>query len=104
MSDASKETDRNTCRNIRSIEFRCLTNTGGPHENTPDHTDNELSAGDEPMRVDHVGGLLVVHIVECVTGVPCHDQADLKKGGEDRGDRENMVDARELLRTHLTPK
>ena len=80
MSDTSKQPNRNTCRNVRRGKIRRLAHSRSPHDHTPNHTHNKLSTGNEPMGVDHVGGLFVVDIVKSIASVPCRDQANLGRG------------------------
>lgn len=51
--------------------------TSTPHNQTPDDTYHQLGSGDEPMGMNHVGGLLVVHIIKSVSGIPADDQKRL---------------------------
>ena len=37
------------------------------------------------MCVDHVGRLLVVHVVQSVASIPCNDQANQLEGGGTTG-------------------
>jgi hypothetical protein len=82
MRQTGHKTNRNAGRDIRRSQVRNLAHTGSPHDATPDDTNDELSTSDEPMGVDHVGGLLVVDIVEGVSCVPGDNEADLRRYGE----------------------
>ena len=64
-------------RDIGSREVGLLAHTSDPHDNTPQHSNKELSARDEPVGVDHVRCLLIVDIVEGIAGVPGYNQANL---------------------------
>ena len=77
VRDAGAKTNGNARGDVRRGELGHLAHARAPHDETPNNADDELSACHEPVSVDHVGRLLVVHIVEGVSGVPGRDQADL---------------------------
>ena len=73
MTKARHESDGDAGGDIGRREVGLLAHPGCPHDDAPQHAHEELSARDEPVGVDHVSRLLVIHIVEGVTGVPGYD-------------------------------
>ena len=70
VGNAGHEADGDAGSDVGGGKIGLLAKAGGPHHDRPDHTDNELSGSDEPMSMDHVGSLLVVHIVHGIAGIP----------------------------------
>mmetsp|Transcript_33783 Transcript_33783/g.79634 ORF Transcript_33783/g.79634 Transcript_33783/m.79634 type:complete len:123 (-) Transcript_33783:5-373(-) len=88
MGEASAHTDRDAARDILAGKVGFLTQSGSPHDGTPNNSNNQLSAGDEPVGVDHVGCLLVEDIVEGVASVPSnHKECKLGSGRRTLGVR-----------------
>lgn len=77
VGNAGHEADGDASRDIGGGQIGLLAKAGGPHGDGPNHANNELSGGNEPMGMDHVGSLLVVHVVHGVAGIPGNDKKHL---------------------------
>ena len=77
VSNAGHKADGDAGRDIGGGKVGLLAKAGGPHGDRPNHTDNKLSGSNEPMGMDHVGSLLVVHVVHGVAGIPGNDKKHL---------------------------
>lgn len=78
MRHARHQSNWNTRRNICRSKVGLLSHTSSPHYQTPYHPHEELGGRDEPMGMNHVGGLLIEHIVQGVSGIPGYHQANLE--------------------------
>lgn len=67
MCEACTKTDGNAAGNIGSGEIWGFAQSRRPHDHRPDNSNDQLSSGDEPMSVDHVGRLFVVDVVEGIS-------------------------------------
>lgn len=71
MSNTCKKTNWDTCRDVCRVEIWSLTDSGGPHDERPSDSKEELGTSYKPMRMNHVGCFFVINIVGGVTGIPC---------------------------------
>lgn len=85
MGKACAESNGNAIRNILRRKVGSFAHAGAPHNCRPDDTYDELSARNKPVGVDHVGSLLVVDIVEGVSGIPRDNKAGLPLGTVAKG-------------------
>jgi hypothetical protein len=85
VSETGEETDRHAGSPVSGSEIWGLAETSSPHDKTPYDTNNQLSASNSPMSVDHVGSSLIVDVVERVTGVPSKHQHGLLWYGSSKG-------------------
>ena len=77
MGEAGKEANGDAGGNVRSTKVGDLADSSAPHDERTNNTHNQLKRGNRPMRMETVGGLLVVNIVECVSCIPGNHQTGL---------------------------
>ncbi len=77
VGEAGASTDWDAGSNISSGKVGLLAQSSRPHDKTPNNSDDQLGAGNEPMGMDHIGCLFVVHIVKGVTSIPSCDEEGL---------------------------
>mmetsp|Transcript_15827 Transcript_15827/g.23358 ORF Transcript_15827/g.23358 Transcript_15827/m.23358 type:complete len:97 (-) Transcript_15827:82-372(-) len=80
MCTSRAKSNRDTLGNICAGKIGHLADAEGPAGNAPYNTDHQLSCGDEPMGMNHVGGILVVDVVKGISCIPGNYQQGQFRG------------------------